>query len=115
MKNVLAFSILLFASSLSLQGQYSQSQATGGPAPTHVEGCLQTVRGHYVVADKGGNNVELSGAANKLGRLVGHNVQVSGTSGTRTASTTTQGVASTAVEIPVLKVKTVKDMGKGCQ
>jgi hypothetical protein len=68
-----------------------------------------------MVADKSGNNVELSGAANKLGRLVGHNVQVSGTPGTRTSDTTTQGSASSAVEIPVLKVKTVKDMGKGCQ
>ena len=115
MRKLLALSVVLFTFSVWLHGQYSQSQAPGGPAPSQVEGCLQTVRGHYMVADKSGSNVELSGAANKLGRLVGHNVQVSGTPGTRTASTTDQGSASTAVEIPVLKVKTVKDMGKGCQ
>ena len=115
MKKLLALGFVLLMSSVWLQAQYSQSQATGGPAPSQVEGCLQTVHGHYTVADKSGNNVELSGAANKLGRLVGHNVQVSGTPGTRTSDTTTQGSASSAVEIPVLKVQTVKDMGKGCQ
>ena len=59
--------------------------------------------------------MELSGAANKLGKLVGHTVQVSGKPGTRTLDTTTQGAASSAVELPVLFVKTVKDMGKDCQ
>jgi len=47
--------------------------------------------------------------------LVGHTVVVSGKPGTRTSDTTTQGAASSAVEIPVLYVKAVKDMGKDCQ
>lgn len=115
MKKLLVLGFMMLASAAWLQAQYATSQAPGGPVPSQVQGCLQTVRGHYMVADKSGTSVELSGAANKLGKLVGHNVQVSGTPGTRTSDTTTQGSASSAVEIPVLRVKTVKDMGKGCE
>ena len=57
MKKLLALSFVLLISSAWLSAQYSQSQATGGPAPSQVEGCLQTVRGHYMVTDKSGNNV----------------------------------------------------------
>jgi hypothetical protein len=68
-----------------------------------------------MVDDKNGSSVELSGAANKLGKLVGRTVVVSGKPGIRTSDTATQGAASSAVEIPVLYVKTVKDLGKDCQ
>jgi hypothetical protein len=115
LKKLLVLSFVLLASAAWLQAQYATSQAPGAAAPSQVEGCLQSVRGHYVVADKGGTNVELSGAANKLGKLVGHNVQISGTSGAKTSDTTAQGSASSAGETPVLRVKTVKDMGKGCE
>ena len=115
MKKVLLLALAVITSTVCLQAQYSQSQSNKGPAPDQVEGCLKTVRGHYMVDDKNGNSVELSGAAGKLGKLVGHTVVVSGKPGTRTSDTTTQGAASSAVEIPVLYVKTVKDMGKDCQ
>ena len=115
MKKILLLALAVIASAVWLQAQYTQSQSTKGPAPDQVQGCLKTVRGHYQIDDKNGNSVELSGAANKLGKLVGHTVEVSGKPGTRTSDTTMQGGASSAVEIPVLHVKTVKDLGKDCQ
>jgi hypothetical protein len=115
MQRTFVLGLVLLASAAGIQAQYASSQSPGGAVPTQVEGCLQTVRGHYSVTDANGSKVELSGAANKLGKLVGHTVQVSGTPGIRTSDTTSQGAASTAVEIPVLKVSTVKDMGKNCK
>ncbi len=115
MKRILVTVLMLLTSAVYITAQYANSQAPGGAVPNQVEGCLQTARGHYNVTDATGAKVELSGAANKLGKLVGHTVQVSGTPGIRTSDTTTQGAASSAVEIPVLKVSTVKDLGKGCK
>lgn len=115
MKKTILLVLVLLTSAVWMEAQYASSQSPAGAVPNQVEGCLQTVRGHYTVTEANGNKVELSGAANKLGKLVGHTVQVSGTPGIRTSDTTTQGAASTAVEIPVLKVTTVKDMGKGCK
>ncbi len=116
MRKTLVLGLMLLSSAVWMHAQYSQSQSPGAvPTKDWVQGCLATVRGHYVVTDKDGKTLELSGAANKLKNLVGHEIKATGTPGTRTSDTTVQGSASSAVEIPVLRVKTVTDISKGCQ
>ncbi|MGB8889996.1 MAG: hypothetical protein WCC87_24950 [Candidatus Korobacteraceae bacterium] len=117
MKRTLVLVLLLLVSAVWLQAQYAQTESNHTPAsvPDQVQGCVHTVRGHYVITDKDGKSTELSGAANKLGKVVGHEALVTGVPGTRTSDTTVQGSASSAVEIPVLKVKTVKDISAGCK
>lgn len=114
-KKAILTSALLVAVIGCVPTMYAQSQPTPPETPGQMEGCLKVVRDHYELDDKNGNAMELSGAAGKLKKLVGHTVQVSGKPGTRTSDTTTQGIASSAVEIPVIYVKTVKDLSNSCE
>lgn len=81
---------------------------------TTIQGCLQYTRSHYVLTDSSGKEHQLSGYANKLKAYVGQEIEVTGTEGTHSESSTMQGAASSAHQAPVLKVSSLKHVADKC-
>ena len=81
---------------------------------TTIQGCLQHTKHHYVLTDSTGTEHQLSGYANKLKAHIGHEVEVTGTEGTESHSTTVQGAASSTHEVPVFKVSSLKHVADSC-
>ena len=110
MKKALGLISLLMVSAAMLCAQSGGGKASA----TTMEGCLTTAENHYYLTDSSGKQTFLSGEANKLVHLVNHQVQVTGVSTVKTYDTTAAGAASSAVERPVFKVKSVKDVAPSC-
>jgi hypothetical protein len=121
MRKILTLALLLLISAVCLQAQagYPESgtSQTSGKASdmTTIEGCLQSSMGQYTLIDKDGAVHQLSGAANKLGHQVGHQVELTGKPGIRTIDSTPQGAGSSAAEQAVLEVKSVKQIATTCK
>lgn len=97
------------------QGASASKTAEVAPGPAMLEGCLQKSQGEYTITDKDGMSHHLSEGSKLLKSYVGHEVQLTGVPSTRTIDTTPPGGASSAIERPVFKVKTVKDVAVTCQ
>ena len=82
--------------------------------PVTLDGCLQSDNGHYMLVEKDGTPHQLTGAANKLKRLVDHQIEVIGEPTTETIDTSQAGIASSAAERRVFRVKTVTEKAKSC-
>jgi hypothetical protein len=116
-KYLISGGLLLFSCAWLPAQQNAQSDAGAGSqtsGPVMIQGCLQSSEGRYLLSDKLGKTHEVTGEANKLRRLVGHEVQLTGSPATRTSDMTMQGSASSAAEIRVFAVKSVKDLAKTC-
>jgi hypothetical protein len=81
---------------------------------TTIQGCLNYASHHYMLTDSSGKQHQLSGYANKLKAHVGHEIEVTGSEGTRTVGTTQEGAASSAHEVPVFKVTSIKHIADTC-
>lgn len=81
---------------------------------TTISGCLEFSSHAYGLVDDKGESVRLRYQANKLIHYVGHNVTITGNSGIETIDTTVDGLASSADEIPVFNVDSVKSAGGTC-
>ena len=111
--------VVLFLAPVLMAAQESKPQSDTGQTNKDsglmtLEGCLQTDQGHYLLVDKEGMSQQLSGAAGKLRHLVKHQIEVSGEPGIETLDTTQSGIAATAAEVRVFRVKTVKELAKTC-
>jgi hypothetical protein len=95
----------------------SQSEAVqvGSSEANRVvaEGCLQRQGWQYLLNERDGTQEQLTGYS-KLKDFVGHEIQITGVRGVRTVDNTPPGGASSVITHPVINVKTVKDLGKGC-
>ena len=81
---------------------------------TTIQGCLQYTKHHYVLTDSSGKEHQLSGYANKLKAHVGHEVEVTGTEGMHSESSTVEGTASSTHQVPVFKVSSLKHVADTC-
>ncbi len=74
-------------------GHSSQSSSGMSKAGNHteVEGCLSGSQGNYTLTDKSGNKYELTGNTSKLSEHVGHEIQVTGSETSPSASSSTAG------------------------
>ncbi len=107
--------LVLLASSIGLQAQ-GAGQTEGKTTDANTfQGCLQNSRGVYTLTEENGATHQLVGAANKLGRQVGRQIEVTGKPGIRMADSTLVGAASTASEQEVFEVKTVKRIADTCK
>lgn len=107
---VLISSVCLHAETAGLSDK-SQKSAD----PTTLQGCLKVSSGQYTLTEDDGKPHLLAGAAKKLSPHVGHEVEVSGTPGTRTEDTTSVGGSSSANEFVVFEVKSVRYVSDTCQ
>src|SRR5215471_8350217 len=87
---VLALSLLGSAAWVSAQSQYPQTESnqTGTAASTQatVRGCLQGSDGNYSLMADNGTTYRLEGDTSKLNEHVGHEVKITGSSMSESAS-----------------------------
>jgi hypothetical protein len=108
--------VLLLSAACSQAKQREMGQAAGKDSKeTTIEGCLSSSSGQYFLIDSGGMRHQLSGYANKLKAHVGHEVQITGKPSIKTEADTSYGAASSAEEIPVFEVKSVKQVADACK
>ena len=119
MGRALILAPLLFISALWLQAQEGIPGADiwlapVGTSPTTIDGCLQSSGGHYTVTAKDGTIHDLTGDTARLSHYVGHEVEITGMPTVRTLNTTAFRVASTAEELPALRVEHAKQISQTC-
>jgi hypothetical protein len=113
-RKTLMLTLVLLISAVWLQAQ-DAGQTMGKTSDlTTIQGCLQFSGGHYRITDSTGTVEQLSGQANKLKAHIGHTVEITGKPGTKTVGTTVQGAASTAKQLPVFHVTSVKHIADTC-
>ena len=100
-------------------GQMSNSKtATSAGSQNTVEGCLSGSDGKYTLTDKSGTAYTLTGDTSKLAEHVGHEVKITGNSGSGSASSasgTPDSSASASGSSQSLEVSSVKHVSKTCQ
>ena len=100
------------SSSSSASGQTSHTSTSGQMT---VEGCLSGSNGNYTLTDKNGVAYQLTGDTAKLSEHVGHEVKITGTSGSSTGSESSTGAASGAAGGQALQVSSMKHVSKTCK
>ena len=85
------------------------STSAGASAHT-VEGCLSSSEGKYTLTDMHGKTFELTGDTSKLAEHVGHEVKITGTESSETASASAAGGQEMSLE-----VSSVKHISKTCK
>lgn len=115
MRKIVVFTLVLLISAVWLQAQAAGQTSGNTSNPNTIQGCLQYTDGHYRLTHPDGTYHQLTGEANKLQKHVGHQVELTGTPAVRTSDTSQQpGVESTVREVPVFRVKSVKQVGDTC-
>ncbi len=118
-REILMLTLLLVSAALWVQAQAGHPGADiwlapTGTSPTTVEGCLQSSGGHYTVTDNNGTLHDLTGSTARLSRYVGHEVEITGIPTVMTIDTTVSQAASTAEELPALRVNQAKQLPGKC-
>lgn len=106
--------VLLLLSATWLLAQDSMGNMGKSSSTTTIQGCLSNSKGQYWLTESNGTVHQLSSNAQKLKDHIGHEVEITGTHGVKTVGTTEQGAASTAHQIDVFKVQSVKHIAATC-
>ena len=114
---LLTLSLLVSAAWLSAQSQYPQtgSNQTGTAASTQttVRGCLQGSDGNYSLVADNGTTYRLEGDTSKLSEHVGHEIKITGSSMSESA-TNNPTSTSPGAQQPTLTVESFKHISKTC-
>jgi len=110
MRKIILLSLVVLTC-IAVQAQMADNSS----GATTLKGCLQYTKHHYYLTDAGGKEHMLSGAATKLKAHVGHEIEVTGTEGTHAVNTTTDSMASSAHEVPVFNVTSIKHIADTCK
>ena len=112
MRYLLLFSVLLLGISWAA-AQTSPSQSTGGSTGQEtVKGCLSSSGGNYMLTEKNGKTFQLTGDTSKLSEHVGHEMKITGTESSPSASSDS-GAMSQAN--PTIEVSSFKHISKTCE
>jgi hypothetical protein len=90
-----------------------QTGSTTSGGDTTVQGCLSGSNGNYMLTDKNGTTYQLTGDTAKLSAHIGHEVRITGTAGSSTATGAMGGHGSNASQ--TLSVSSMKHISKTCQ
>jgi hypothetical protein len=116
---LLPLTILISATWVQAQSQYPQpgsKNGTSASGQTTLQGCLQGSDGNYTFTDKAGTTYRLEGDTSKLSAHVGHEVQITGSTTSASASTNpTTGTPTASTQQPTLTVQNVKHISKTCK
>lgn len=104
--------------------QTPSSSASSNAGETKVEGCLNSSNGSYTLTARDGTTYQLSGDTSRLADHVGHEVQITGTTSSSSASSTSPGSSSSTSPAssggtssssqPMLNVASMKHISKTC-
>ena len=95
----------------------SQTETSNSGSQTTVQGCLSSSDGNYTLTDKSGNSFQLTGDVAKLTEHVGHEVKITGTLNSASASSGSGGNTmgqTGASSQGVLEISSVKHIAKTC-
>jgi hypothetical protein len=92
----------------------SDKQHGTEPLLVSVDGCLRMSVTEYVIIDDTGTRRNLIGSTTKLSHYVGHRVQIIGEPTIETIDTTQPNIASSAVELPAIRVQSGRQIGGRC-
>jgi hypothetical protein len=106
--SVLLLSVSWVAAQNSSPSQKESSHTAAGTQST-VEGCLSSSAGKYTLTDSKGTSYELTGDTSKLAEHVGHEIKVTGTTGTAAASSGSMAASES------LEVSSFKHVSKTCK
>lgn len=97
-----------------LQSQDASQTGSSGSAHRTVQGCLRGSDGNYTITEKSGRTYSLLGDMSKLTAHIGHEVQITGTSGPGSIGS---GIGSdaTGIDQPILTVGQVKHISGACR
>ena len=115
---ILGLSLLVLAAWLYAQESNPPSSADKGSGKASglmtIEGCLLSDNDHYNLVEKDGTAHRLSGGPGKLRHYVNHQIQVAGEPGIETVDISQAGIAASAAERPVFRVKSFTEVAKTC-
>ena len=97
------------APTTTTSGQMS-SPMSADAGSTSVQGCLSGSDGNYTLTDKDGNAYQLSGDTSKLTAHVGHEIKVTGSTGSNAGATAASGNGASKQ----LQVTSFKHVAKTC-
>lgn len=116
MRQLLLLSVLVLgvtwavAQDAPATGQTGSQQASA--SQTTVVGCLSSSAGKYMLTDKQGNSIQLTGDTAKLADHVGHEVKITGVANSDSAAPSSTGAASAPQSI---EVTSMKHISKTCK
>ena len=122
---MLALALVCSTAWLQAQDPYPQnppsgsSQTGAASGQTSVQGCLQGSNGNFTLTDNSGMTYQLQGDTSKLGKHVGHEVEITGTttsgSGAAGSSPSSSSGMSQGSSQQTLTVEKVKHMSESCK
>lgn len=115
MHKLLILALLLSPEWVQAQPAGPSSDKNKTASLTTIDGCLQSADNEFTLTESDGTSHTLAGNGNKLNHQVGHQVEITGKPGIRTVDTTPVGGASSAKEIPVFEVKSLKQIADTCK
>ena len=114
MRKMFMVAAVLLISAVWVQAQDSDQMGGKKSGVTTIEGCLKNSRNRYTLTKADGTKVTLSSHANEMIHYVGQQVQVTGTPSVKTIDTTQQGLASSAKEVSLFRVQSIKQVADTC-
>jgi hypothetical protein len=117
-KQLLSIALLLFSSAVLLAQNSANSpedaSGKGTGSAVSIQGCLSGSDGNYTLTDHQGTAYQLSGDTSKLSAHVGHEVKITGTTGSSSA-TADNGMANSTPAAQTLQVDSMKHISKTCE
>ena len=113
------------SSSTTTQTTTTQTTQTSSDSGNSIEGCLNGSAGNWTLTDQSGKTYQLSGDTSKLSDHVGHQIRVTGTDNSSSASNSSSGSAggssssangagSSSGSQPTFTVQKVKMISSSC-
>jgi hypothetical protein len=116
---LLALTLLVSAAWVQAQSQYPQAGSnqpgTATSGQTTVKGCLQGSDGNYTLTADNGKTYQLQGDTAKLNAHVGHEIQITGSPTSASATSTPSGSQASRAQQPTLTVQSFKHISKNCK
>jgi hypothetical protein len=102
-------------SSQAGSSQKDSSMSETGTSANSVEGCLSGSDGNYTLTDQTGTSYKLTGDTAKLSEHIGHEVKITGTKSSASATGASDTMGQTGGAQQAIEVTSVKHVSKTCK
>ena len=102
-------------SSSAGSSQKDSSMSETGTSANSVEGCLSGSDGNYTLTDQTGTSYKLTGDTAKLSEHIGHEVKITGTKSSASATGASDTMGQTGGAQQAIEVTSVKHVSKTCK